>query len=299
MNGAATNTRIASILGLRSNADNSGALEFYTANLGTNTLRMRIDENGNVGINQTTPAFTLDVTGNFRTTGAKTGFLSDIAQNDGDEPLEKGDLVSISFNGVDVYMTGNNIPIFKVAKSVNKNDINIIGVVFDKSPESPKNNESDNSLINKGEHAIIATQNSVTFLKATDENGKILPGDYLTASSKAGYAMKADENSIVSVGRALEALNSTEGMISAFMQITTSNAISNINEERLLEEESSKIEKLEDDYKIDLKEVKQSKASKETKLERIKKKLQLEGTASITATDYMERINGSVIIRLG
>jgi len=265
----------------------------------SSNVKFYIDINGNVGIGTTTPAFTLDITGTLRTTGAKTGFLGDIIKNDGDEPLEKGDLVSISFNGVDENMTGNNIPIFKAVKAKSKNDINIVGVVFEKSPESPKNNESNNSLINKGEQAIIATHNSITFLKATNENGKILPGDYLTASSKAGYAMKADENSIVLIGRALEPLSGSEGVISAFIQITTSNAISNINEERLLEENDSKIGELEDNYKIDLKEVKQSKASKETKLERIKKRLQLEGIASITATDYMERINGSVIIRLG
>ena len=64
-------------------------------------------------------------------------------------------------------------------------------------PINLNNNACDPSKINKGEQLIIATHNSITFLKATNENGKIVPGDYLTASSKAGYAMKADENSVV------------------------------------------------------------------------------------------------------
>ncbi|MBI2102194.1 hypothetical protein HYT53_06305, partial [Candidatus Woesearchaeota archaeon] len=297
--GSATQTFVAQVLAMASGtSENAAHLTFATkASSGSLTERMRITDSGNVGINTTSPAFTLDVTGNLRTTGTKTGFLGDIVKNDGDEPLEKGDLVSISFNGVDENMTGNNIPIFKAVKAKSKNDINIVGVVFEKSPESPKSNQS-NGMTNKGEHAIIATHNSITFLKATNENGNILPGDYLTASSKAGYAMKADEDSVVLIGRALEPLNSPEGMISAFIQITTSNAISNINEERLLEEDDKDIEEIEKDYEIDLDGIKQEKSKQETKLDRIKKKLQLEGTLT-TATNYMERINGSVIIKLG
>ena len=53
-------------------------------------------------------------------------------------------------------------------------------------------------------------------VKATEENGLIRPGDLLTVSSKPGYAMrcadpKACEGAII--GKALEALESGEGMI--------------------------------------------------------------------------------------
>jgi len=179
------------------------------------------------------------------------------------------------------------------------------------------NNNSicDSSKIQKGEQLIIATHNSITFLKATNENGKILPGDYLAASSKAGYAMKADENSIVLIGRALEPLNTSEGKISAFVQISNNNIL-NINKERLIEKDESELHEIEDEYDIDLKEIKQIKSSKETKIERIKKKLDLKlelsnvsqqtsqpaaqpSYAESFITPYITKVNGSVIIRIG
>ncbi len=117
--------------------------------------------------------------------------------------------------------------------------------------------------------------------------------------------MKADEDSIVLIGRALEPLNSSEGKISAFIQITTTNSISNINEERLIEEDDKEIEELEEKYEIDLEDIKKEKSKKKTKLERVKEKLLTNVTVSTAATvtptpqlDYMTKVNGSVIIRL-
>jgi len=173
------------------------------------------------------------------------------------------------------------------------------------SADIANNTACDNNKIQKGEQLIIATHNSITFLKATNENGKILPGDYLTASSKAGYAAKADENSIVLIGRALEPLTTSEGKISAFVQITNNNVL-NINKERLLEEKYDELEELEDKYDIDLKDIKQEKAKQKTRLERTKERLLTNVTVStVTAvtqtpqTDYITKLNGSVIIRIG
>ncbi len=171
--------------------------------------------------------------------------------------------------------------------------------------ENINNVECDSNKIYKGEQLIIATHNSITFLKATNENGKILPGDYLTASSKAGYAAKADENSIVLIGRALEPLNTSEGKISAFVQITNNNVL-NINKERLLEEKEHELDDLEEKYSIDLEDIKQEKAKQKTRIERTKEKLLANVTVSaVTALapapqlDYMQKVNGSVIVRLG
>jgi hypothetical protein len=58
---SSTNTNIASILARRSGANNSGRLIFQTNNAGTNSEKMTILPNGNVGIGTATPTNTLDI----------------------------------------------------------------------------------------------------------------------------------------------------------------------------------------------------------------------------------------------
>lgn len=96
----------------------------------------------------------------------------------------------------------------------------------------------------------------------------------------------------------------SEGKISAFVQITTKNPILDFNKERLLEEDNQEIESLEEKYDIDLKDIKEEKSKQKTRLERVKEKLLANATvSSVTAVtpqiDYMTKVNGSVIIRLG
>jgi len=57
---------------LRSGADNSGALFFRTALSGTRTERMRIDQNGNVGIGSTSPSEELSVLGTIASVAKST-----------------------------------------------------------------------------------------------------------------------------------------------------------------------------------------------------------------------------------
>jgi hypothetical protein len=66
-------TRIGSIVGSRSGADNSGRLTFSTSTLGTLTEKMTIMPNGNVGIGTSSPATKLEVAGASRFNGFAIG----------------------------------------------------------------------------------------------------------------------------------------------------------------------------------------------------------------------------------
>ena len=59
-------------------------------------------------------------------------------------------------------------------------------------------------------------------VKATTENGAIQPGDLLTIANKPGYAMRCSrakkcEGAII--GKALETLESDEGIIQVFVMV--------------------------------------------------------------------------------
>ncbi|HYG03014.1 MAG TPA: hypothetical protein VD927_11260 [Chryseosolibacter sp.] len=55
-----TDNTIASVVGLRSGADNSGAIAIFTANAGTSTEKMRVTPDGKIGIGMT-PSKTVDI----------------------------------------------------------------------------------------------------------------------------------------------------------------------------------------------------------------------------------------------
>ncbi len=60
---ASSEATIGKIAVVRDNGDNYGAMKFYTANNGTNTLRMTIDDTGNVGIGVTPVGANLHIKG--------------------------------------------------------------------------------------------------------------------------------------------------------------------------------------------------------------------------------------------
>lgn len=67
-------------------------------------------------------------------------------------------------------------------------------------------------LVNNPNEGIPVALTGRVPVNVTNENGEIKPGDYLTASSTEGYAMKATKPCFV-VGRAMENLNDKKGQV--------------------------------------------------------------------------------------
>lgn len=145
-----------------------------------------------------------------------SGYGADLAENylTYDMDLKPGDVVAIDEN--------NNI---SVRKSNGVGDKNIFGIVSTAPGQTLGNKDGtsedygslasieskgiNKDLIDRGKAKVVpvALEGRVP-VKVTLENGPIRKGDYLTAASKPGYAMKATEPGNI-IGRALEDFNET------------------------------------------------------------------------------------------
>jgi len=125
-----------------------------------------------------------------------------------DDTIEPGDLVSIDQNERGF-----------VKKSEGAYDYGVIGVYS----ESPALRLSqDDGLITGGRAIPIALAGRVP-VKVSTENGSIKNGDYLTASSVNGVAMKATKAGII-IGQAMESYNSEGvGKITVFIKSNSYN----------------------------------------------------------------------------
>lgn len=129
------------------------------------------------------------------------------------ENLEAGEVVVID----------ENLNSLQVKKSTQSYDQKILGVVS--SAPAIRISEDGGIWISKGDGSKTDTGYPVALtgrvpVKVSTENGSIKPGDYLTSSSTAGVAMKADRKGKV-LGMALESFNGSEiGTIKIFMDIS-------------------------------------------------------------------------------
>jgi hypothetical protein len=182
------------------------------------------------------------VLGNLTASGSKSGYVVDIAVNDGPESLETGDLVVVTGYGEPV---AGEIPLVRVRKSSTAASSAIIGVVdqpFTVPPPEPaadgqnisfldaEEDRSSQALpgpsaamaslydgtgIAPGEYLSIVTLGSYKAIKAdADTGGAIVPGSLLVASPEPGHAMAADSPACGTViGKALGGLSSGTGLI--------------------------------------------------------------------------------------
>lgn len=181
------------------------------------------------------------VFGNIYASGSKSGYVVDIAINDGPESLETGDLVVVTGYGEPV---AGEIPLVRVRKNTTAASSAIIGVVdqpFTVPPPEPAGDglelsvpgaEEDRSTqalpgptaaraslydgtgIAPGEYLSIVTLGSYKAIKADATAGPIRPGSLLVASPEPGHAMAADSPACGTVvGKALGGLDSGTGLI--------------------------------------------------------------------------------------
>ena len=97
----------------------------------------------------------------------------------------------------------------KVVRAKKPYDANLFGVVVENpSLVLNKANSSTKPVVSYGE----------TLVKVSSQGGTVQQGDFITSSSTAGVGQKARESGFI-VGRALEDLKGSEGLISVFVNI--------------------------------------------------------------------------------
>ncbi len=162
----------------------------------------------------------LYVVGDLYVTGAKHGYVVDVARSDESTPLEAGDLVAIS--GAAAPAVGE-IPVITVRRATADTASAVLGVVDKhyipaKVGEGPQaaeaKMETEQAAIPSGDYLTVVTLGSFKAIKVDASFGPVKPGDLLVASPHAGYAMRATapEPGTV-VGKALGALAEGTGSI--------------------------------------------------------------------------------------
>ena len=214
----------------RNNNDSNATFQISNGSYG---LLLSAEENGLVTI----PG-NLQVKGNLTISGSKSGYVVDIAQNDDSVTLVVGDVVAIS--GVGKSILGQ-IPVIKVRRATAADAGAVAGIVDNRfnlqiPSMKPEPGESKLKSIERarakasgpieasaiyttgtiacGGYCSIVTLGSFKAIKVDASLGAIRPGDRLTPSPRAGYAMKVTvpvPGTIV--GKALGGLQTGTGTI--------------------------------------------------------------------------------------
>jgi hypothetical protein len=181
----------------------------------------------NRGANVNEPGIYVD--GNIVATGSKAGYVVDVSLNAGSEALETGDVVAVV--GVDDPVLGE-IPVMRVVKASAGNAGAVVGVVDQRFvleevdgeklavPQGDMARNAAGSGIQPGDYLSIVTLGAYKMIKADATNEAIQPGDLLTASPNAGYAVRAGEAAPGTIiGKALEGLDSGQEMIAVYVSL--------------------------------------------------------------------------------
>jgi hypothetical protein len=166
------------------------------------------------------------VDGNLWVTGSKTGYVVDMAINEGPESLETGDVVVVT--GF-VEPIAGDIPTIKVRKAAEEESTGVVGVVDQPfavqtdpkdegktiaKPITEIASLADDTAIEPGEYLSMVTLGAFKAIKADASYGAIQPGDLLVASSNPGHAMRADDPRVGTViGKAMGELDKGTGII--------------------------------------------------------------------------------------
>lgn len=153
----------------------------------------------------------------------KSGYVFDVALNDGEAPLERGDVVVV--NGVTDAVLGD-IPVPLVSKAAGEASKGVIGVV-DKvfvhdEDGGPRMEEGP---ANAGEYVSVVTLGAFRAIKVDATYGAIEPGDLLVSSPTPGHAMTASAassdgpHSGAIIGKALSALEDGTGAVAVMVSL--------------------------------------------------------------------------------
>jgi hypothetical protein len=166
--------------------------------------------------------------------GGKSGYVVDIALNDGPEPLEQGDVVVISGYAAPVV---GNIPVVRVRRAGGAGSSAVMGVVDVRYVACAEGStleagqacggfQNGVTTIQPGEYLSVVTLGAYEAVKVDATAGPIRPGDLLATSASRGMATKAIQVQVEGVsfhapgtiiGKALGNLESGTGVIPVFV----------------------------------------------------------------------------------
>jgi hypothetical protein len=178
------------------------------------------------------------IQGDLTVTGAKSGFVVDIALNAGDQPLERGDVVAVVGAAPPVM---GEIPVMRVVKANAANAASIVGVVdrlwlpCDKPAEEVIDGQAcggyvdEATTIQPGQYVSVVTLGAYAYLKADASYGAIKAGDLLSISPMTEGVAGAAQQITVSgvsfyapgtiIGKALGTLDAGTGYIAVFVSL--------------------------------------------------------------------------------
>jgi len=191
------------IAGLPSDDSKLARLNFYYSPTGD---FMTVTGDGNVGIGTSSPTSKLTVAGKVEMNVLQINGGSDLA-----EPFEVSESENIAEPGTLMIIDENHPGELKV--SIQEYDTRIAGIISGAGGINPGITLQQDGMT-KGK-TMIAIAGRV-YCKADISNGEIKPGDLLTSSNNAGYAMKAtnrDRSHGTIIGKAMSGLKTGNGLV--------------------------------------------------------------------------------------
>ncbi|HKY22511.1 MAG TPA: hypothetical protein VJM31_14965 [Vicinamibacterales bacterium] len=200
----------AAIGALRGTVHGTGTLAFYTAST-TNVPaeRVRITQQGNVGIGTTSPSAKLHIAGDIMVDGNIAAKYQDIAEwVRSSERVSAGTVMVLGSSGTDV-----------VRQSERKYDTSVVGVV---SPQPGI------ALGEKGAGKVLVAHSGRVRVKVDATYGAVEPGDLLVTSPTPGYAMRSTPLTLdgehihrpgTVLGKAIGSLNAGKGEVLALLTL--------------------------------------------------------------------------------
>lgn len=147
----------------------------------------------------------------------KSGYVLDLALNDGDGALERGDVVVVS--GVADPVIGD-IPVPLVHRAQSEASSGVIGVVDRRyvADEAGAGGRMEEGPVAPGQYAGVVTLGAFQAIKVDAAYGAIRPGDLLVSSPTPGHAMHAEDPGVGTViGKAMEAVDEGTGVIAVMI----------------------------------------------------------------------------------
>ncbi|MFN2233039.1 MAG: hypothetical protein ACK2U1_02335 [Anaerolineales bacterium] len=162
-----------------------------------------------------------------------SGALMQVVQNDGQTPLETGDVVA--FSGIGAPLEEGSPPVIQVMSVDSANSTAVAGVVYSRynieklraGSEEYITEVTPEGAAGPGEYLLMVVQGPAQ-VKANAISGSLQPGDLLSSAGQTGYAAKAPRATIDGVesaipgtvlGKALEPLQAGQALIYIFVTL--------------------------------------------------------------------------------